>query len=80
MTHGSILPGRARLVPQTWSLALQAITNQYRDWAHRRRVYLQTFNELSACSDRDLADLSFSRHDIPGIAAEAARMSFREHS
>ena len=80
MTHDSVLPELSRLVPRRWSSALQEMVTQYRDWAHRRRVYVRTFKELSACSDRDLADISFSRSDIPDIAAEAARMARREQS
>lgn len=36
------------------------------------RVYRQTLNELSALSDRDLADLAIARSNIPWIAMEAA--------
>jgi uncharacterized protein YjiS (DUF1127 family) len=39
----------------------------------RRRVYRQTRNELSMLSDRDLADIGFSRCDVPAIAREHAR-------
>jgi uncharacterized protein YjiS (DUF1127 family) len=38
----------------------------------RRRVYLQTLNELNALSDRDLSDLGLARSDIPYVAREAA--------
>lgn len=38
----------------------------------RRAVYLQTLNELSAMSDRDLADISVSRLQIEDIARDAA--------
>lgn len=42
--------------------------------AHRasRRVYRNTYNELMALSDRDLADIGISRSMIPSIAMEAA--------
>lgn len=40
----------------------------------RYRVYRQTLSELEALSDRDLADLSLSRHDINRVAREAAAM------
>ncbi|MGB3407358.1 MAG: DUF1127 domain-containing protein [Jannaschia sp.] len=36
------------------------------------RVYRRTFDELSALSNRDLADLGLSRSMIRGIALEAA--------
>ncbi|WP_179380840.1 DUF1127 domain-containing protein [Jannaschia marina] len=36
------------------------------------RVYRRTINELSALSNRDLADLGLSRSMIHGVALEAA--------
>lgn len=39
----------------------------------RRRTYLRIHRELSSSSDRDLADIGISRHDIPEIASRAAR-------
>ncbi|MFN7222397.1 MAG: DUF1127 domain-containing protein [Paracoccaceae bacterium] len=38
----------------------------------RRAVYLQTLNELSAMSDRDLADINVARVSIEDIARQAA--------
>lgn len=38
----------------------------------RRRIYRETMNELSALSDRELADLGFSRSMIRRLAIEAA--------
>ena len=38
----------------------------------RRRLYLQTIEELNALSDRDLKDLAISRYDVRRIAKEAA--------
>lgn len=38
----------------------------------RRRVYLETLNELNGLSDRDLADLGILRTDIGQVAREAA--------
>ena len=46
-----------------------------RDLSARRaqyRVYTQTINELSALSNRDLADLGLGRSEIPSVAHEAA--------
>lgn len=40
----------------------------------RNAVYRQTVSELSACSDRELADLGFHRSEIRRIAKEAARL------
>ncbi|MEN9409668.1 MAG: hypothetical protein RL216_1642 [Pseudomonadota bacterium] len=38
----------------------------------RRAVYNQTVRELMILTDRELADLGISRHDIPAVAYEAA--------
>lgn len=38
----------------------------------RRAVYNQTVRELVILSDRELADLGITRHDIPAVAREAA--------
>lgn len=38
----------------------------------RRRVYLQTLNELNGLSDRDLADLGIARSELSTVAREAA--------
>lgn len=38
----------------------------------RRRLYLQTVEELNSLSDRDLRDLAISRYDVRRIAKEAA--------
>lgn len=38
----------------------------------KRRVYRNTYKELSALSDRDLADLGISRASIRTISLEAA--------
>jgi uncharacterized protein YjiS (DUF1127 family) len=38
-----------------------------------RAVYNQTFEQLSALSDRDLADLGIARISIGDVAREAAR-------
>lgn len=38
----------------------------------RHRIYSRTLAELSALSDRELADLGLSRFDIRRVAREAA--------
>ena len=38
----------------------------------RRKVFNQTFRELSALSNRDLADLGLSRGEIRRVAFQAA--------
>lgn len=40
--------------------------------AAKRKVYNQTYDELTALSNRDLADLGMSRSMIQGVAYEAA--------
>ncbi len=50
---------------------LRVMLETYR--AHRadQRAVRQTFNELSAMNDRDLADIGVSRGEIRAIAAQA---------
>lgn len=78
MAHDAVLPELSRMFLRRWSSAFTEITRRHREWVHQRRVYKKTFSELALCSDSDLADISISRYDIPGIAAEAARMASRE--
>lgn len=40
-------------------------------WAQRRRAIARTVSELSAMSDRELADLGIPRCDIRRLACEA---------
>lgn len=47
---------------------IDAARTDFANW----RVYRKTVNELSALSNRDLADLGLSRSMIRGIAIEAA--------
>jgi uncharacterized protein YjiS (DUF1127 family) len=42
-------------------------------WTEERRAYRQAVTELSALSDRNLADIGVSRVDIPAIARETAK-------
>ncbi len=42
------------------------------DYRSRRSVFRRTLKELSALSDRDLADLGIHRSMIIGLAREAA--------
>ena len=44
-----------------------------RERLHQRAEYARVHNELSALSDRDLADIGLSRSTITDVAAEAAR-------
>ncbi|GHE02762.1 hypothetical protein U879_18155 [Defluviimonas sp. 20V17] len=51
---------------------LGLLKSQLRAALERRRIYRTTLNELSALSDRDLADLGLHRSMIRRIALEAA--------
>ncbi|MDG4647352.1 DUF1127 domain-containing protein [Roseibacterium sp. SDUM158017] len=43
--------------------------------AARRAIYRRTRDELSALSDRNLAELGFHRSEIPSIARKAAGLA-----
>lgn len=47
---------------------LANIVKKYRAWTHHKKTYA----ELSALSDRDLADIGIKRYDIARIAREEA--------
>jgi uncharacterized protein YjiS (DUF1127 family) len=49
-----------------------ALMDRMRDARKAREIYRQTYEELSALSDRELADLGISRISIPDVAREAA--------
>lgn len=51
---------------------IQRGIDRLKDLQARRAVYRQTFDELTALSDRDLGDLGISRFDIGTIARDAA--------
>jgi uncharacterized protein YjiS (DUF1127 family) len=42
-------------------------------WSAERHAYNEAVFELSALSDRDLADIGIARCDIPAVAREAAK-------
>lgn len=46
--------------------------NQLDEALARRKVYYRTLNELSALTERDLADLGIPRSNIKRLALEAA--------
>ena len=72
MAHDTIQAGLAPARARPWTASIHELAARWRDRAQRRAVYLRTVRELNGCSDRDLADLSIARSDIPRIAAEAA--------
>lgn len=47
----------------------EVLKSRYASW----KRYSRTVSELESLSNRDLADLGISRHDIPRLAKEAAR-------
>ena len=75
MTHEitrPVVPGSTSLpgLPVIYEIAIR-----WRSRARRRALYRRTVRELESCSDRELADLSIARADIPRIAAEAAGLA-----
>lgn len=72
MTFQSILP------THPFQGFYNAISRYRAELAEHRRIraaYNQTFNELSAMSDRDLVDIGLSRGDTARVAKEAAAMN-----
>jgi len=51
---------------------LAAISKSVQTLMAQRRMFGQTFRELNALTDRELADLGIHRADIRRIAAQAA--------
>lgn len=47
----------------------EVLKSRYATW----KRYSRTVSELESLSNRDLADLGISRHDIQRLAREAAR-------
>lgn len=48
------------------------VATTVQDWRRRRAVFLDTYRELSALGDRELADLDLSRAQLTQIARDAA--------
>jgi uncharacterized protein YjiS (DUF1127 family) len=63
--------------PIRGSLAAWAreIHRSYSAARHRRAIFLQTYRELQALSNRELDDLGLPRSEIRRIARDAARMA-----
>ena len=55
-----------------FSKRVAGIIESLRDRLARRKVYMTTHDELSALSNRDLADLGIARSEIKYLAHEAA--------
>ena len=52
---------------------IAAFVERARQAQRARAIYHETYDELSALSDRDLADLGIARISIRDVALEAAR-------
>lgn len=67
------------IIPANPFSGLIAFVHHLSDRAADRRkqnaVYTRTLNELSALSNRELADIGLHRCEISRIAAEAAKMN-----
>lgn len=55
------------------SAGADSLRARYAAWGRRRAAFNQTYRELDALSDRELADIGFSRCDIGWVARDAAR-------
>lgn len=71
MTFQDILPAhQTHGLVQTISRLRGALAHHHQ----RRKAYHKTLAELSATSDRALADIGIARGDIPYMATQAADM------
>ncbi len=61
-----------RTVGMTFGQRISEFRATVADRVAKNKIYRTTLNELSALTDRDLADLGISRSMIKGIAIEAA--------
>lgn len=60
----AVLDVSRSIIHQNW--------DRFRDAQAKRKVYRDTYHELSMLTDRDLADLGFHRSSIRNLALEAA--------
>lgn len=51
------------------------VRSAMRVYGRRYATYQQTVRELSACTDRELADMGISRFDVRRLAREAAALA-----
>lgn len=70
--HGTYTDGAANGLSDRVRHGMAKIGN----WLQARRSYYNSVAELSAMSDRDLADIGISRSDIPAVARQAARAKY----
>lgn len=62
----------ARAAKSGWADRIAAMLTGGRDAFAKRRVYVQTVEELNRLTDRELADLGISRLSIEDVARDAA--------
>lgn len=55
----------------------KGIRRRLDDFIQHRRIKARTYTELASLTDRELADIGFSRWDIRLVAEEHARMAMR---
>lgn len=70
--HATYADGAANSLSDRVRHTLAKIGN----WLQARRSYHNSISELSAMSDRDLADIGISRSDIQAVARQAARAKY----
>ncbi len=63
---------RLVLILDTACAFFQQMRGQIEEGLAKREVYQRTYHELTSLTDRDLADIGISRHDIRRLAKEAA--------
>jgi uncharacterized protein YjiS (DUF1127 family) len=61
-----------RVAKAGWADRLAALLTGAKDAYAKRRIYVQTVEELHKLNDRELADLGISRLSINDVAHEAA--------
>ena len=71
MTFANILPAHPL---QGLMAHIQRAKTDYAEFHAKKAIYDRTFNQLSAMSKRDLADIGICSSDIESIAAQAVEM------
>ncbi len=56
-------------------VSLSTLRSAFADWRKRRAIFVRTYDELNALSNRELADLNISRADIRYLALQAAQQN-----
>jgi uncharacterized protein YjiS (DUF1127 family) len=61
-----------RVAKGGWTDRVTALVADLRDGFAKRRIYVQTVQELDKLTDRELSDLGISRIQIADVARDAA--------